>query len=202
MEILSFKLKSKTNSNVFEVNTSKGVFLLYADVMVKRNIKKGEIEENLFDVAVKESAVLVASDLAVKYLTSATKTEKQLKDYLLKKNFEYETIKEVVEKLKKYNLLNDLNFATSYIKCNPKFSANKLKQKLSGFGVKKEVFLPLFEDFDDTEICFATAQKFLKNKVVDKKTTEKLIRHLTNKGFNFGTIKNVLNRLKIADEEE
>ncbi len=201
MEIKTFKLKSKTNSNVFEVETSKGIFMLYADVMVKCKISKGEIDDESFALAVKESAVLIATDLAVKYLTSAIKTEKQLKDYLFKKGYDSETICKVIEKLKRYNLLDDKNFSVNYIKCNPKFSANKLKQKLSGFGVKKEVYLPLFEDFDDTEICYTTAQKFLKNKVVDKKTTEKLVRHLTNKGFNFGTIKTILNRLKIESED-
>ncbi|MCQ2564982.1 MAG: RecX family transcriptional regulator [Clostridia bacterium] len=202
MEIKSFKLKSKSNSNIFEVDTSKGVFLLYADIMVKEKISKGEIADESFAIAVKESAVLIATDMAVKYLTSAIKTEKQLKDYLLKKGFDFEVIDKVKDKLKRYNLLDDKNFAVNYIKCNPKFSANKLKQKLSGFGIKKEDYLPLFEDFDDTEICYVTAQKFLKNKIVDKKTTEKLIRHLTNKGFNFGTIKTILNRLKIQSEEE
>ena len=44
MEIYSFKLKSKTNSNVFVVATSEGEFILHSDIIVKYKIEKGLVK--------------------------------------------------------------------------------------------------------------------------------------------------------------
>lgn len=200
MEIYSLKLKSSKNANIFTLSTNSGDVQLHSDVIVKFGIAVGEFDNVKFEQAKQESDQIIAFNLATKYLSSSMKTEKQIKDYLYKKEFKTKTINLVVEKLKEYKLVDDSLFANYYIKSNPNFSANKLKQKLFSFGVKKDVVDETLQDFDDFEGCQKSATKFLKNKILDQKTKEKLVRHLISKGYNWNEINKVLNNLNFETE--
>ena len=82
MEIKSFKLKNKNNTNIFLVLTDCGEFELHSEAIVKHNIKKGEVADEVFQAALAESSALIATEKATKYLASKLKTEQQIKDYL------------------------------------------------------------------------------------------------------------------------
>ena len=82
MEIYSFKLKSKTNANVFICLTNIGEFQMHSDIIVKFSIKVGEIDESKFNDAIEESSKLIAFNLATKYVGSRLKTEQQIKDLI------------------------------------------------------------------------------------------------------------------------
>ena len=124
MEIYSFKLKSKTNANVFIASTSEGEFVLHSDIIVKYKIEKGVINDNVFQEAVKESEVLIGLNTCLKYISSKLKTEKQIKEYLYKKEFHKSAVDQIVEKLKEYNVINDEIYAETYTKSNSNFSKN------------------------------------------------------------------------------
>lgn len=196
MEIKSIKLKNKNNTNVFLVLTDCGEFEFHSEAIVKHSIKKGEVADDVFQLALQESSALIATEKATKYLASKLKTEQQIKDYLYKQGNHKSTVEAVLNKLKEYGLINDEYFAKSYISSNKNFSTNKLKQKLIGFGVKQDVLAELLCEINDYPTCKTHAQKFLKNKEINNQTLEKLTRHLASKGYNFDTIKSVLNDLK------
>ena len=201
MEILTNKLKNKNNTNIFVASTEKGQFDLHSEIIVKNNIKAGQIDEDLFFKAVLESNILIATERAMKYISTKLKTQHQIKDYLYKQGYNSNVVNPVLAKLNEYHLVDDLQFAKSYIASNKNFSNSKLKQKLIGFGVKTDILDELLADLDDAPTCQKAAQKFLKNKQIDEKTIQKLIRHLQSKGFNYETIKSVLNELKLNDFE-
>lgn len=201
MEIISFKLKSKTNANVFVVTTSEGEFVLHSDIIVKYKIEKGVVNDNIFLEAVNESEVLIGLNLCLKYISSKLKTEKQIKDYLYKKNFKKLAVDKILEKLKEYNVVNDEMYAESYSKANPSFSKNKIKQKLMSVGVKTDICEVTTQEVNDETSCIKHAEKYMRNKVADKQTIEKLIRRLQGMGYNWDTIKHTLNELKCATEE-
>lgn len=200
MKILAINLNNKRNANIFTVQTDEGNYLLHSDVIVKYGIKLGEVENKILSAALSESNTLIASEKAMKYLSSKLKTEQQIKDYLFKQGFNKEAVISAIEKLKNYGLIDDQKFAFSYIRSNPKFSKNKLKQKLISFGVKQGVVDEVLCNLDDADNCLADAQKFVKSKAKDEKFKEKLIRHLTSKGYNYETIRQALNKLKIFVE--
>ena len=201
MEILSFKLKSKTNSNIFVVETNNGEYIFHSETIVKFSLAKGLLEDEKFFKAKQESDELIALSLAMKYVSSNLKTEKQIKDYLYKKEFEKSIVDSVVEKLKEYKVVDDKSFADMYVKSNPSFSKRKVQQKLSSFGVKKDLTEELIDQVDDEESCLKNAQKFMRGKVLDVKTHEKLIRRLIYLGYNWETIRRTLNKLNIETEE-
>ena len=160
----------------------------------------GEVENKIFNTALFESNTLIASEKAMKYLSSKLKTEQQIKDYLFKQGFNKGAVISAIEKLKNYGLIDDQKFALSYIRSNPKFSKNKLKQKLISFGVKQAVADDVLCNLDDADNCIADAQKYLKNKSKDNATMQKLTRHLMGKGYNYETIRQALNKLKFFVE--
>ena len=201
MEINSLKLKSKTNANVFLCLTDCGEFELHSDVIVKSAIKIGEIDDVKFHQALQESAEIIAFNLAVKYISSKLKTEQQIKDYLYKKEYHKQTVDVVIEKLKEYKIIDDKNYAESYVKSNPNFSKNKLKQKLFLSGVKSENMEESLDQVDDEKSCLKNAEKYMRNKVADKQTIEKLIRRLQGMGYGWESIKSTLNKLKCEVED-
>ncbi|MBR4999152.1 MAG: regulatory protein RecX [Clostridia bacterium] len=201
MEILSLKLKSKTNANVFICSTDVGEFELHSDVIVKANITKGKIDNEKFMLAVQESGELIAFNLATKYMSSRLKTEQQIKDYLYKKNYHKNTVDAVIEKMKEYKIIDDETYAESYIRSNPNFSKNKIKQKLFATGIKSQIVDERVTEIDDEISCKKNAEKYLRNKTIDKQTIEKLIRRLQGMGYNWDAIKSTLNSLKCDIEE-
>lgn len=202
MEVFSIKLKSVRNSKIFVVSSEVGDHLFHADTIVKYGIVGGSNEDEKFNLALKESEELIAMEMLNKYIASSLKTEKQIRDYLYKKEFRKETIDEVVNKLKEYDIIDDVVYANTYVKTNPNYSKNKLKQKLYIAGVKSDVIEKVLGDHEDDVGCLINAKKFLKNKQLDKSICEKLIRRLLGQGYNYETIKRVLKELKIELEEE
>ena len=200
MKILSLKLKSKKDANVFVASTDIGEYDLFSEIIVKYSLGVGEIDDEKFKRAVKESMEKIAFNVAVKYASSKLKTEKLIRDYLYKKEFKKATILPVIEKLKEYGVIDDKIYMESYIKSNPNFSKNKLKQKLIMSGVSKDLIDEKLNDLEDEDSCLTNAKKFLKNKIMDQKTREKLIRRLTYLGYSWDSINSVLKTLNFDEE--
>ena len=110
-------------------------------------------------------------------------------------------VEKVVKKLKDYSLINDKNYAESYIHANKNFSINKLKQKLHSFGVSSNDFECLENLVDDNESCVKHCEKFLKNKLPNLQTKDKLIRRLLGMGYSWETIKSSLKNFDFESEE-
>lgn len=203
MKIDNIKLKSPKNPNIFLVAVGEKEFILHSDMIVKFKLSTHEeIDEASFFDAVDESEYTMCLNKAIEYISNKLKTTKQLKDYLYKKGYKTQTINKVIDKLGEYSILNDENFALAFIDFNKgRLSKKVLKLKLQEKGVKKDLAENLFEDFDDYELCKKMAEKFLKNKEITKENTEKLIRHLQYKGFNWEDISKTLNNLKIDEEQ-
>lgn len=201
MEIYNLKLKRKRNANVFICSTSLGEFELHSDVIVKCGVKAGEFDEIKFNQAVQESSELIAFNLATKYVGSRLKTEQQIKDYLYKKEFHKPTVDSVISKMKEYKIIDDKNYAETYIRSNPNFSKNKLKQKLFSSGIKSENMDESLCDVDDENSCLKNAEKYLRNKILDKQTIDKLIRRLQGMGYTWSTISSTLRKLKYDLED-
>lgn len=202
MEILTLKLKSKNNANVFICLTDVGEFELHSDIIVKNGIKKGYFDDDKFYVSVQESSEIIAFNLATKYISCKLKTEQQIKDYLYKKNYHKRTVDAVVEKLKEYKIIDDKSYAETYARSNSNYSRNKLKQKLFASGLKSQVVEESLVEVDDLLSCKKNAEKYLRNKEADKATMKKMIRRLQGMGYTWDTIKSVLNILKYEMDED
>jgi len=198
MLIEKISLKSSRNPNIFIVEIDSQQYILHSEIIVKYCIStNSEIEQSKLDEVVYESDVMIATNLAMKYISSKLITTKQLKDYLKGKGYKINVITKVIDKFNEYGVLNDENFASSFVSVKQQsLSRRAIEQKLIQKGVNKDVTASCLEDFDDSEVAIRTAEKFMKNKIYNEENINKLLRHLSYKGFDYETINKTLNNLK------
>lgn len=221
MKIISIKVKSSKTNQIFWVElegeadnrlqkyfvknkfNKPNLFELHSEVIVKYGLATNlEVEQDTFLKYLEESEYLIALNVATTYLASRLKTTKQLKDYLYKKEYKTNTINKVVDKLKEYKVLNDDYYAEMYINSNEnKMTKRAMQNKLASKGIKKEDYEECLQEVNDRDLVVQIAQKFMRTKSHTKENYEKLVRHLSYKGFNFDDIKFALNHFKFEENE-
>lgn len=137
-----------------------------------------------------------------RFLSYRPRSEKEVKDYLIKKKADDLTSQKIIDKLKEHKFLDDKEFAKWWIeqrsKAKPKslkFIIFELKQK----GISKELVEEILVDKDfETVSDFDKAKKLAETRIKryrnedPKKKYEKMTRFLASNGFNWDTIKEVV----------
>lgn len=201
MIVQSFRLKTEKNPNIFLVNIDGNEYRIHSDIIVKYGLKKDkEIKESDLKNILEESEYIICLNHATKYLSDKLKTTKQMKDYLFSKKYDYTTIKRVLDKLTEYKILDDASFAFNFVKAKENcMSKRKLENALASKGIKKDLVQTELNEKDDTNACLIMKQKYMKNKEYSKENIERLIRHLSYKGFNWETINRVVKEANSYD---
>ena len=191
-------LKSSRNPNIFVAEIDGEKYVLHSEIIVKYGIStNSEIDKDKLCIVVYESDVMIATNLAMNYVSSKIITTKQLKDYLRGKGYKGQVIAKVIDKFNEYGVLNDQNFAASYVSLKQNsLSKRAIENKLMQKGVNKDIAKECLQDFDDMQVAINTAQKFMKTKPYTEENVNKLLRHLSYKGFDYETINKVLGHLK------
>jgi regulatory protein len=121
----------------------------------------------------------------------------ELRTKLLKADYRQDYAELILNTVKKLDLINDQRYANQYVlyKSNRK-SRYEMMNKLRVKGIDQEIIQHSFEVNDINE--YEAAKKYLDKKMNRKSTytnldKEKMYRSLYRKGFNFETIKSVLN---------
>ena len=116
MLVEKISLKSSRNPNIFIVEIDGEKYILHSEIIVKYGIATNtEIDQDKLAEVVFESDVMIATNLAMNYVSSKLITTKQLKDYLKGKGYKSNVVTKVIEKFNEYGVLNDENFATSFV---------------------------------------------------------------------------------------
>lgn len=198
MLIEKIALKSSRNPNIFIVEISGEQYIMHSEIIVKYGITTGgEIEQDKLTEVIFESDIMIATNLAMNYVSSKLITTKQLKDYLYGKGYKTNVITKVIDKFNEYGVLNDENFASAFVNVKQRsLSKRAIENKLMQKGVNKDIAKSCLEDFDDTQVAIYTAEKFMKTKEYTEENINKLLRHLSYKGFDYETINKVMGYLK------
>lgn len=198
MIIEKIEIKSPRNPNIFNVTIDGEVFKLHSEIIVKYALATGgEIDMEKLAEIVFESDVIIATNLAMNYISSRVISTKQLKDYLRNKGYKSGVIKRVVDKFNEYSVLNDENYANSFILSKQNtLSKRAIENKLIQKGISKEIIEACTEDYDELPTAENIANKFMKNKEENQENINKLIRHLNYKGFNYEIISKILEKMK------
>jgi len=198
MLIEKISLKSSRNPNIFIVEIDGEKYIMHSEIIVKYGIAtNAEISQEKLQEVVFESDVMIATNLSMNYVSSKLISAKQLKDYLRGKGYKGDVITKVVDKFNEYGVINDENFASSYINIKQhSMSKRALEQKLMQKGVNKEITKNYLDEFDDYEVAVRMAEKFMRSKEWTEENVTKLLRHLSYKGFDYDTINKVINNLK------
>lgn len=204
----------KNNKNRVNIYVNEEFFTgLDIELFYNLNLKKGSTinEDELKELILKDN-ISKAKNKALRILNKAEQSEKTLRDKLA--DYDEDIIDEVIEYLKNSKYLDDKGFAERIAYSNSnvsRFGKNKIKQNLYKKGIdKNDIECALSTINDDTELENALylakkRYKIIKNE--DKrKVYQKLMQHLTYKGFSYDitkkAISSVLNNIDEIDEYE
>lgn len=177
---------------------------LELETVMKNRLKVGaEIDELRLMEIQAESETSVALNKALNFISRSKKTEKQIEDYLKSKGYRENTVKAVTEKMKNYSFIDDYDYAESYLKSySDKKGKRLLALELKKRGVDErtiEEALNGVEDETEEEACSAIAEKYLKNKTIDKPTIMKCYKYLLGKGFSYDSAKSAVEKYEDED---
>lgn len=186
--------KNKSRANIY----LDGVFVcgMELSTILKHGIKVGkEITPDELKSLQRDSDIEKATEKALSLLDRQLYTKKQIKDKLKAKDYEGETIDEVVTKLENYGYISDLGFAKSFITSTKGKSKKELEYALLTKGIKSDVINEAFLDFelDDCDVAKTLAEKFMKYKEYTQENKTKLYAYLYRKGFNTESINYAIN---------
>lgn len=139
-------------------------------------------------------------NLSIRYLSYRPRSEKEIIDYLTKKKIDEQIQSQIIEKLKKYNFINDIEFVNFWIEQRIKFKHKPLRAieyELKQKGIDRNLIETAMEKFDKNVFDLENAKKLAERKMdfyrnLDpKKRREKVMNYLLRKGFSYDVVKKI-----------
>lgn len=141
-----------------------------------------------------------AQNLALKYLSYRPRTKKEVKDHLMKKEIDEDTIEEVINYLLDLSYLDDENFCEMWIRDRVNLKPMgkiRISQELQKKGVAKEVIEISLENNLSQELEYELAVELAKKRISkleskeDLKEMKKMQSYLYRRGFSTHIINDV-----------
>ena len=140
---------------------------------------------------------LNASDLWNKSLDLLSRREhsvSELRNKLIRFNPDSNDLKDVIERLITSNFLDDKRFASAFIrsKAESGYGPNYISQYLTKKGITPDKYDMYSLEIDWEDKCLTQFNKKRRNKEINFKEKEKILRFLAYRGFSYEIIKNAL----------
>ena len=140
---------------------------------------------------------LNASDLWNKSLDLLSRREhsvSELRNKLIRFNPDSNDLKDVIERLITSNFLDDKRFASAFIrtKAESGYGPNYISQYLTKKGIPPDKYDMYSLEIDWEDKCLTQFNKKRRNKEINFKEKEKILRFLAYRGFSYEIIKNAL----------
>ncbi|MCF6466772.1 regulatory protein RecX [Clostridium sp. Cult2] len=176
-------------------------FGLMVEIQYKYDLKEGmNIDEDFIEKVLLEEEQLKAKNTVLNFLSYKKRTKKEIIDKLKHKGFEDNIIHNTLDYLKSYNLIDDLDYADSFVK--DKINLNKqgphrIKYDLYRKGISQEIIEEVLKDDDEYPRALELAKKKIKSYKGDDrdKIYRKLGGFLQRRGYSYDCISRVLKEL-------
>lgn len=184
---------------------------LYSDLVVKHNLKRDkEISEKELKEWQEEDEALKSFSAALNYLSFRPRSKKEMENYLAKKGFSRAAIESALNKLENYRYIDDFTFASSWTKSrlnNKQMSKRMIAYELYHKGIDRDVIDKVLEMVDEEEeerAALALAEKYFKRYqgLEKKQMLYKISQALARRGFDWGLIQKVCNKVIDSGDEE
>ena len=171
-------------------------------------LRKGQ---HLSDVEIAElraaGDIHKAYNQAVRYLGYRPRSASELRRYLAGKKYDDEIVESVLTRLARENLLDDLAFARFWIEDRSRFrprSARALRHELRQKGIAPDVIDAALTDLDEETAAWDAAVKKLSGwRHLERDAfDQKMLGHLSRRGFNYGLARNACDRAWAALHDE
>ena len=184
--------RNKERVNIYIDN--EYAFSVSKEILYKENLKVDDTVniEDLREI-VKKDNYIKCKNSALRIVERSYKSERELKDKLLLKGYDKDSIEKTMEFLKEYNFLSDNNYTKMYVKDKSKFQGkNRIKFDLYRKGIDEEIIqeeLSSIDEEDEREVAYNLVLK--KYNVISKresdkyKLSQKLYRYIVSKGYSY-----------------
>ncbi|GAA0775784.1 recombination regulator RecX [Clostridium subterminale] len=208
--ITKIEAQKKKDNRVNIFINNEFAFGCSSELVYYHNLAKGkEINVEELKKVIVEDNYLTAKTKTLKYIERALKSEFQVREFLQKKEYEDNVIDRVIEFLKEYKFIDDEYYAKAFVTQNIRIEGKgNIKYKLIKKGISEDIInsiLSKISSEDEEAVALKLAEKKLKvlckNEGNINKIKSKLNTFLISKGYNFDTIKSVVNKLEIREEK-
>lgn len=207
MKIIKYKkLKSLKYEVVLENNTT---IELYEDTILKYNLLISmKIKEEKLHSIIEYNKKFDSYYQALKYINVRVRSKKEIETYLLKKEYNKETINEVIDKLESQGYLNDLVFAKSFVNNKLITTSNgpsKITRELSQYNIGYEDTKIALEQYTK-EIQIEKINKHI-NRIIKSNRNrgniclkQKILIDLQKEGFDKSLVVTEMNKIDLPDD--
>lgn len=209
MKILKYEKKRNGMYQVFFDNENN--IDISEEIILKYNLLlKKDIDNSLIDKMLDENKIYIAYNLAIKYISIKMRSRKEIREYLSKKNIDYDSINEVIKILEKEKYLDDDSYAKAFVNDKMVLSndgPNKIRSKLIELGINSNSINNALELFDydlQKEKVTKMAKKLVevnRNKSAAL-LKNKIITYLVNLGYDKSVINSVLSTVEIKNDKD
>ncbi len=178
----------------------KFAFGVDEEVVSRLGLEKGEglTEQEIKDILIQKSEN-EAKEVALRFLSFRRRTEKEIKDKLKKKDFDERAIKSTIDKLKEYDLINDSEFATAWVKERLAYKPRGkklLRQELWKKGIRKDIIDQVTEELcqDEDKSASELLEKIKKRykNLEPKVARRRMLGVLLRRGFSYETVNHTI----------
>ncbi|GEK90868.1 recombination regulator RecX [Alkalibacterium kapii] len=199
------KAKNRFNIYVNDVYS----FAVDDSMLVKYRLIKGkELDKDMIEELKEKEEMSKAYQAALHYLNFKMRTEKEIREYLIKK--EYTAIEPVIERLKEHRLINDREYAKSYVRTTWQLKAEgpkKIERSLYEKGLTASEIAYGLEEYavenqlENAEKLIEKTFKKQRNKS-NREIEQKIRQQLIVKGFEREIITQVMEEISLEQTEE
>ena len=186
-------------------------FSINMELVYKFGLKVNEEvnKEKLIEISKSEN-LSKCKESALRTIERSYKTEKEIRDKLLAKEFDIETVDSTINFLIEYGFIDDSKFVSMYIKDRIRTQGrNKIRYSLISKGVNKllieEAFSTLDRDDEMERAIILCEKKYLnisKREDDDFKIKNKLTRYVLGRGYDYDIAKEVIKEVFIKYKGE
>lgn len=156
-----------------------------------------ELSEEKIAELKSQDDVEIALQRALNYLSYRARSEKEVRQNLNKHGHAESVIDEVIERLKRGGLVDDKNFAETWVDNRSEFrprGSQMLRIELRQKGIQDQVIADVLNDVDDSSLALKAARKKARRyqSLEWQEFRKKMNGFLARRGFHYGVISEVL----------
>ncbi len=143
---------------------------------------------------------------ALNFLSYRVRTESEVRRNLNKHDTPESVIEEVLERLRRNRLVDDQQFANSWVENRSEFrprGRRALQSELRQKGVDQEVIEEVLQDLDEEELAYQAAKKSVRKYLRFEwpEFRKKLLGFLARRGFNYAVAAPAVERVWAEEQE-
>lgn len=210
-KITKIEIQKKNKERVSLFLDGEYAFSISAELVYKEGLKtNNEIDSEKLKVLAEREGLIKCKNSALRIIEKSYKTEKEVRDKLILKGYDENSINKSIEFLKEYNFINDSNYTKAFINDKLKSQGSqKIKYSLIQKGISIDNIdeeLSNLNKENEKSIAINIAKKkldIIKKKETDNyKISGKLYRYLISKGYEYDVTKEVVKKIMSLDEFE